>query len=174
MSPGNGTTWSSQCLRHRFVTNCRYRGRGGRQRQIRVSTQVRLLVAEDDAALRSILSRGLHEEGYVVDTVVDGDSAAEYLRAYEYDVAIIDWRMPKANGLEVIVTQLVKKELAGDRRAMAVRLKYAEFAVRQNVSRDILILSDSSERRREMAKRARQKKAVTRPRGGFAAVGSGS
>ena len=61
----------------------------------------------------------------------------------------------RANGLEVIVTQLVKKELAGDRRAMAVRLKYAEFAVRQNVSRDILITSDQSDRRREMAKRAK-------------------
>jgi hypothetical protein len=61
----------------------------------------------------------------------------------------------RANGLEVIVTQLVKKELAGDRRAMAVRLKYAEFAARQNVSRDILITSDQSDRRREMAKRAK-------------------
>ena len=61
----------------------------------------------------------------------------------------------RANGLEVIVSQLVKKEMAGDRRAMAVRLKYAEFAVRQNVSRDILITSDQSDRRREMAKRAK-------------------
>jgi Family of unknown function (DUF5681) len=61
----------------------------------------------------------------------------------------------KASGLAVIVSQLVKKQLAGERRAMNVRLKYETFAVRQNVSRDILILSDSSERRREMAKRAK-------------------
>jgi hypothetical protein len=67
----------------------------------------------------------------------------------------------RANGLEVIVTQLVKKEMAGDRRAMAVRLKYAAFAVRQNMSRDILILSDSSERRREMAKRAKAEEGRT-------------
>jgi hypothetical protein len=38
---------------------------------------------------------------------------------------------------------------------MAVLNKYQTFAVRQNVSRDTLILSDSSERRREMAKRAK-------------------
>jgi hypothetical protein len=38
---------------------------------------------------------------------------------------------------------------------MAVLSKYEAFAVRQNVSRDILILSDSSERRPEMAKRAK-------------------
>ena len=67
----------------------------------------------------------------------------------------------RANGLEVIVSQLVKKELAGDRRAMAVRLKYAEFAVRQNVSRDILITSDQSDRRREMAKRAKAEEGRT-------------
>jgi Family of unknown function (DUF5681) len=61
----------------------------------------------------------------------------------------------KASGLAVIVSQLVKRQMAGERRAMNVRLKYETFAVRQNVSRDILILSDSPERRREMAKRAK-------------------
>jgi Family of unknown function (DUF5681) len=61
----------------------------------------------------------------------------------------------KASGLAVIVRQLVKRQLAGERRAMAVLNKYQTFAVRQNVSRDTLILSDSSERRREMAKRAK-------------------
>jgi hypothetical protein len=61
----------------------------------------------------------------------------------------------KASGLAVIVSQLVKKQLAGERRAMNVRLKYETFAIRQNVSRDILILSDSPERRREMAKRSK-------------------
>jgi Family of unknown function (DUF5681) len=66
-----------------------------------------------------------------------------------------DGSVRKASGLAVIVSQLVKKQLAGERRAMNVRLKYETFAVRQNVSRDILILSDSSERRREMAKRAK-------------------
>jgi Family of unknown function (DUF5681) len=60
-----------------------------------------------------------------------------------------------ANGLEVIMTQLVTKEMAGDRRAMAVRLKYEAFFVSQNGSPDILITSDQSDRRREMAKRAK-------------------
>jgi DNA-binding response OmpR family regulator len=63
---------------------------------------MRLLVAEDDAALRSVLDRGLKENGYVVDAVADGAAAIQYLRAYQYDVAILDWRMPKANGIEVL------------------------------------------------------------------------
>ena len=36
-----------------------------------------------------------------------------------------------ASGLEVIITRLISKEIAGDRRAMAVRLKYLAFAHRQ-------------------------------------------
>jgi two-component system OmpR family response regulator len=63
---------------------------------------VRVLVAEDDAALRSVLERGLAESAYVVDSLGDGAKALSYLRTYDYDVAIVDWRMPELNGLEVI------------------------------------------------------------------------
>jgi len=63
---------------------------------------VRVLVAEDDEGLRSVLERGLRENGYVVDVTVDGEQALRYLDSYDYEVAIIDWRMPKVTGLEVI------------------------------------------------------------------------
>lgn len=63
---------------------------------------MRVLVAEDDAALRSVLERGLKEQGYVVDAVADGTAALRYLRSYDYDVAVLDWRMPERTGLEVV------------------------------------------------------------------------
>jgi DNA-binding response OmpR family regulator len=63
---------------------------------------VRVLVAEDDEGLRSVLARGLRENGYVVDVTSDGQQALRYLDAYEYEVAILDWRMPKVTGLEII------------------------------------------------------------------------
>ena len=63
---------------------------------------MRVLVAEDDAALRSVLERGLKEKGYVVDAVADGEAALRYLRSYDYDVAILDWRMPERAGTEVV------------------------------------------------------------------------
>ncbi len=63
---------------------------------------MRVLGAEDDAALRSVLEHGLRENGYVVDAVVDGESALSHLRAYDYEVAILDWRMPKISGLDVV------------------------------------------------------------------------
>jgi hypothetical protein len=49
------------------------------------------------------------------------------------------------SGLALIVTQLVKKELANERGAMSVRLKYEAFALRQNGSRDILLISDPTQ-----------------------------
>lgn len=63
---------------------------------------MRVLVAEDDEGLRSVLERGLKENGYVVDALPDGERALAFLRTYEYDVAVVDWRMPKISGLDVV------------------------------------------------------------------------
>ena len=63
---------------------------------------MRVLVAEDDAALRDVLARGLRENDYVVDAVADGAEAIRFLRSYEYELAVVDWRMPEVSGLEVV------------------------------------------------------------------------
>jgi DNA-binding response OmpR family regulator len=63
---------------------------------------MRVLVAEDDAALRSVLQRGLEEQGYVVDAVATGRAALRYFRSYDYDAAVVDWRMPEVTGLDVV------------------------------------------------------------------------
>jgi DNA-binding response OmpR family regulator len=63
---------------------------------------MRVLVAEDDPGLREVLVQGLEEAGYFVDAVGAGDDAIEQLRFYEYDVAVIDWRMPRVSGLDVV------------------------------------------------------------------------
>ena len=63
---------------------------------------MRILVAEDDRGLRETLSRGLRERGYTVDAVPDGQAAVEYLRTYDYEVVVLDWRMPQVSGLEVL------------------------------------------------------------------------
>ena len=63
---------------------------------------MRVLVAEDDPGLRSVLERGLRENGYVVDAVEDGADALAYLRSYTYEVVVLDWRMPNTTGIEVV------------------------------------------------------------------------
>ncbi len=62
---------------------------------------MRILVAEDDRGLREVLVQGLEDAGYIVDAVDRGDDAIEQFKFYAYDVAILDWRMPGASGVEV-------------------------------------------------------------------------
>ena len=38
----------------------------------------------------------------MVDLVPDGETAATYLRFYQYEVAVLDWRMPKLSGLDLV------------------------------------------------------------------------
>src|ERR1019366_8932080 len=63
---------------------------------------MRILVAEDDAGLREVLVLGLEDQAYQVDAVERGDDAIDQLQFYEYDVAIVDWRMPGAPGIDVV------------------------------------------------------------------------
>jgi DNA-binding response OmpR family regulator len=89
---------------------------------------MRVLVAEDDEGLRSVLKRGLRENGYIVDATGDGEQAIRYLDTYDYEVAILDWRMPKVTGLEVVrrlrgrgsgipILMLTARDTAADRVA---------------------------------------------------------
>ena len=63
---------------------------------------MRVLVAEDEPGLRDVIVLGLVEAGFRVDAVARGDEAIDQLRWYDYDVAILDWRMPGAEGVEVV------------------------------------------------------------------------
>lgn len=63
---------------------------------------MRLLVAEDDPGLRSVLERALRRNGYAVDAVADGDRALACLRGLPYDAVVMDWRMPGSAGIDVV------------------------------------------------------------------------
>ncbi|MGH3265552.1 MAG: response regulator, partial [Trebonia sp.] len=63
---------------------------------------MRLLIAEDDDALRDVLARGLTESGYVVDAVSDGEVAVAHVVAYDYELVVLDWRMPRLSGYDAL------------------------------------------------------------------------
>jgi two-component system response regulator MprA len=62
---------------------------------------MRILLAEDDAAVADSLSRALGRDGYDVDVVGDGLSALETLAAQGADLLILDVLMPGLDGLQV-------------------------------------------------------------------------
>jgi len=63
---------------------------------------VRVLVVEDEAALRDMLKTRLTESGFTVDVAADGEEALFAGLEYPLDVAVIDLGLPKVAGLEVI------------------------------------------------------------------------
>lgn len=64
-------------------------------------TAKRVLVAEDNRTTRELLELLLTERGYLVDSVVDGEAALKQLQRTDYDVVLLDFHLPKMDGLEV-------------------------------------------------------------------------
>lgn len=63
---------------------------------------MRLLLAEDDAALSSGLQQRLNREGFAVDIANNGVDAAFWGREIPYDAVILDLGLPQRNGLDVL------------------------------------------------------------------------
>ena len=63
---------------------------------------MRLLIAEDELDLAEALTAFFEKNQFSVDAVHDGVSAYEYGRSGGYDAIILDVRMPKLNGMEVL------------------------------------------------------------------------
>lgn len=66
--------------------------------------RARILVAEDDRSLRHSLQRVLSLEGYDVTAAEDGIAALDALEQSSYDLVILDWMMPGADGISVCST----------------------------------------------------------------------
>jgi two-component system response regulator PhoP len=63
---------------------------------------MRLLLIEDDAALRLTLARQLEADGYRVDQAKDGEEGFFLAREYPVDLVIVDLGLPKLNGLTIV------------------------------------------------------------------------
>ncbi len=63
---------------------------------------MRILVVEDEAALRESLKTELSAAGHAVDVAADGEEGLYAALEYPVDVAIVDLGLPKLPGLEVI------------------------------------------------------------------------
>jgi two-component system response regulator MprA len=89
---------------------------------------VRILVVEDDAAVRDSLARTLRFEGHRVDTAADGVQALDAVREAEPDAMILDVSMPRLDGLQTCrllradgvvlpILMLTARDSVGDRVA---------------------------------------------------------
>jgi len=64
--------------------------------------EVRILLADDDHAIRQLVTTILRRERLTVDAAVDGIEAIDLLQRHEYAVILLDLMMPRVDGFGVI------------------------------------------------------------------------
>lgn len=63
---------------------------------------MRILIVEDNPRILAFLAKGLREEGYVVETAADGDSAFDKARTQGFDAAVVDVMIPGRSGFDLV------------------------------------------------------------------------
>ncbi len=66
-----------------------------------VATSQRILIVDDDRSSCEILSKILALRGYRVNVAFDGYTALDLIREQDYGLALIDYRMPGMDGVEL-------------------------------------------------------------------------
>jgi two-component system response regulator MprA len=92
---------------------------------------MKILVVDDERAVRESLRRALELEGYAVDLADDGEAALEHLRSAEdsdADAVILDVLMPGIDGLEVC------RRLRAERNGVPVLMLTARAEVDSRVA----------------------------------------
>ena len=62
----------------------------------------RALIAEDDNAIRRLVTKLLVRQGIEVDAVENGRAAIDHVRDNQYSVIVLDLMLPDINGFEVL------------------------------------------------------------------------
>lgn len=72
---------------------------------------MRILVVEDEKKVSSFIKRGLEEEKYEVDTAGDGEEGMKMALGKPYDLIVLDWMLPKKDGLTLVKELREKKTM---------------------------------------------------------------
>ncbi len=120
---------------------------------------MRLLLVEDEPSLASILQYDLSKQGYVIDHVLDGLDAWAQFNQHEYDIALLDWMLPRLSGLELMkrIKQISTKTIVimvtakGDEldAVEALELGADDYVVKPCSSRELIARIEAFLRRRQ-------------------------
>ncbi|MGH9734987.1 MAG: response regulator transcription factor [Candidatus Acidiferrales bacterium] len=62
---------------------------------------MRVLIVEDDRSMAELLQKGLEEENHVVSVAHNGVEGLEIAESYQFDVLVLDWMLPRMDGIEL-------------------------------------------------------------------------
>ena len=63
---------------------------------------MRILVVEDERRLAEALGQILKKNNYIADVVYDGEDGLDFILSGIYDVVVLDWMLPKMDGIEIL------------------------------------------------------------------------
>ena len=89
---------------------------------------MRILLAEDDCDLARAVCTLLERSGYAVDAVDNGEDALDLAQSSTYDGIILDWMMPKMDGIQVL------KQLRSEHNATPCLMLTARETVEDRVT----------------------------------------
>lgn len=72
---------------------------------------MKILIVEDEAGIVQFLQQGLEEEGYEITTACNGLIAYELTKKESFDLILLDWMLPKMNGLDVCKSIRIKDKI---------------------------------------------------------------
>ncbi len=72
---------------------------------------MKLLIIEDDENIVSFLSKGLKEEGHILEFSLDGEEGEYLASTNKYDLIVLDWMLPSKDGIEILKS-LRKKDIS--------------------------------------------------------------
>ena len=87
---------------------------------------MRILIVEDDARIATPLAKDLRHQHYTVDVAADGMEGWTFAQAADYDVILLDWMLPRLDGVELcrrlraaqcqsMILMLTAKDTTGDK-----------------------------------------------------------
>jgi DNA-binding NtrC family response regulator len=81
-----------------------------------VIAKPKILVVDDEESPRTVLKVELLNEGYEVRTAADGDEAVATIQKEEFDLVLLDIKMPRMNGFDVL--KIIKEKHPNTRVVM--------------------------------------------------------
>jgi DNA-binding response OmpR family regulator len=89
---------------------------------------MRILVVEDEKKVANFIKRGLEEEQYEVRTASDGEEGFKLALEKTFDLIVLDWMLPKMNGLDLL------KDLRGKKIMTPILMLTAKDSVEDIVA----------------------------------------
>lgn len=70
-------------------------------RIVKFNSMAKIIVVEDDDVCAGVIEDLLTHQGHTIEVAAEGTEALDRLRLYHYDLAILDWDLPKMSGVTI-------------------------------------------------------------------------